>query len=531
MIAVILKKPYAFLIKHFRLIHVILTAMITYMLVRTFKIYSFFSRYVDNVYSTLGDAVPSHYITGFMIVIVILIVTFALLIYLLMNNKKKPKALYVILSIYYLILFAGLIGYFMLFKNMDSYSITIKNAMVLRDLTLIVMIPQFIFIILSFIRAVGFDIKKFNFSSDLKELDISEKDNEEFEFVFGVDSYKYWRFLRRRLRELKYYIMENKFMFILLSGLAITSICVIVILNFTVYNRTYKVNQRIRANNLIINVNNTYLTNLDYTGNIIEKNKYFLVANITFINNSGLSTVLDLSSYELKTKDDTIYPTITRNPHFIDLGAGYSKDRIENGKEESYILVYELNKNQVQDEYIFKIIDEIEYSAGTINSKVKTIKIKPNKYISKQEIGTYKLKDRVTLYETVLNSSSLAINSYSISTKYSYQFDACIRGNCQSKTEAVVADTAKDKTLLILGGEVNLDQNSFFAKNKKSSLSFFEAFAKVKYDGNISSINDLTPTSLVDKYLLEVDNKVSKAKTVDLIISVRGKTYTVNLKK
>ena len=531
MIAVILKKPYAFLIKHFRLIHVILTVMIGYMLIRSFKIYSFFSRYVKNVYSTLGDAIPSNYITGFMLLIVILVITFSLLMYLLMNNKKKPKILYMTLSIYYIIFFAGLIGYFLLFKNMDSYSITIKNAMVLRDLTLIIIIPQCIFLLLSFIRAVGFDIRKFNFSSDIKELDLSENDNEEFEFVLGVDSYKYLRFLRRRLREFKYYILENKFMFILLTTLAVITVSVIIILNFTVYNRTYKVNQRIQANNLLINVNNAYLTNLDYAGKIIEDDKYFLIANVTFTNNSGLSTVLDLTSYELKTNDDTIYPTITRNNYFIDLGAGYSKDRIENGKVESYILVYELGKDQVQDEYTLRIIDEIEYSAGTFNSKTKNISLKPNKYMVTKEIGTYALKDKVDLYETVLNNSQMIINSYNISNKYSYQFEACIRGNCQNKTEAVVADTGKDKTLLVLSGEVTLDQNSFFAQNKKSLLSFFDAFAKVRYDGTTGSVRDVTPASLVDKYLLEVDSKISKAKQIDLIVSIRGKSYIVNLKK
>ncbi len=526
----ILKKPYAFLIKHFRLIHIILTAMITYMLVRSFKMYNFFSRYVENIYSTLGDAVPSNYITSFMMIIVILIISFSLLMYLLMNNKKKPKTLYMILSIYYLVFFAGLIGYFLLFKNLNSYSITIKNAMVLRDLTLIVIIPQFIFLILSFIRAVGFDIKKFNFSSDIKELDLSDKDNEEFEFVLGVDSYKYSRFLRRRMREFKYYILENKFMFILLSGLIVATLTTIIILNFTVYNRTYKVNQRVQANNLIISINNSYLTNLDYKGQKIAKNKFFLVANVTFINNSGLSTVLSLSNYELKTKDGTVYPTITRNNHFIDLGADYSKERIENGREENFILVYELNKNQVQDKYTLRIIDEVEYSTGSMNAKVKSIELIPNKYLEAENISTHELKQKVVLFETVLNNSDLTINSYNIANKYSYQFEACIRENCQNKTEIVIADTAKDKTLLILSGELNLDSNSFFVKNNKSSLTFFDAFVKIKYDDKISSVKDVTPSSLVDKYLLEVDGAVNKAKKIDLVISVRGKTYTINLK-
>ena len=89
----ILKKPYAFLIKNFRLIHLILTGLIGYLLFRTFNLYNFFSRYVENVYATLGDALPSNYITVFMFLVSIIIIVFSLAMFLLMQKKDKPKNL------------------------------------------------------------------------------------------------------------------------------------------------------------------------------------------------------------------------------------------------------------------------------------------------------------------------------------------------------------------------------------------------------------------------------------------------------
>lgn len=526
----ILKKPYAFLIKRFRLIHLILTIFIAYLLIRSFRLISFFNRYVSNVYATLADAIPSNYITIFMFLIVIVIISFSLAMYLLMKRKDKPKNLYVGLSIYYLIYFGSLIAYFILFKNMESSALSIRDAMIIRDISILITLPQFVFLILSFIRAVGFDIKKFNFSKDLKELDLTQEDNEEFEFVLGIDSYKYARFLRRRLREFKYYALENKFMFTILMCLVVFTIAILFIMHFTVYNKTYNKNQKVHANNLTLQVNNSFLTNMDYSGNTISKGKYFLVVNTTFSNDSGLTTVLNLSSYALETRAGKVYPTISRNNYFIDLGAGYAKEKIENGTSSTYILVYELNSKQLKSRYNLKIVDEVEYKAGTINSKTKNILLNPKNYNRIESVGKYNVGTPVTMYESVLNNSSLLINSYSFDNKFTYNYEACVRSNCQEKTDVVSADFTKDKTLLILDGSLSVDENSTYAKNLKTSLSFFDAFVKIRYDGNVSEVKNATPKSLVDKFVLQVDSAVSRAEKIELLVIVRDKQYTINLK-
>jgi len=527
---VIFKKPYAFLIKNFRLIHLILTALIGYLLIRTYNIYSFFSRYVNNVYATLSDAVPSNYINIFMLLICIAIITFSLAMYFLMRKKDKPKTLYVSLSTYYFLYFLGLILYFILFKSMDSTQLSLRDAMLYRDLTLIIAIPQVILLILSLIRAVGFDIKKFNFTKDLKELDINEEDNEEFEFILGVDSYKYFRFLRRRIREFKYYILENKFMFTILMGLFGSVMLILTIVNFTVYNRTYGKNQKVPANNLILKVNNSYLTNIDQGGNIISKDKYFVVANITFTNSSGQSTVLDLSNYQLQTKSGKVQPTLSRNIHFIDFGAGYSKEKIPNDTTVTYILVFEINKKDVAKKYNLRITDSVEYKAGTLNAKYKNITLKPLTYRDTETVGNYQVGETATLYESILRNSSLTVDSYQIQNKFTYKYEACVRNNCTNVTDVVTAKTAQSKKLLVINGALKLDNNSTFAQNSKTSKSFFEAFVQVQYDDKIVPVEDATPKSLTEKYILQVDEKVSKAKKINLVITIRNQKYIIKLK-
>ena len=499
-------------------------------MVRAFKLHGFFSRYVDNVYSALGDAVPSNYITMFMFLTIIIIITFSLAMFLLMKKKEKPRTLYIVLSVYYLLFLGALIVYFVLFKSLESTSLTIRNAMIIRDLTLVIILPQFVFLILSCIRGVGFDIKKFNFSKDLKELEINEDDNEEFEFILGVDSYKYFRFLRRRVREFKYYILENKFMFTILSGLTIIILVIMLIMNFTVYNKTYNKNQKFVANNLTMQVNNSYLTNIDYKGEQIAKGKYFLIVNMTFTNNSGQSTVLDLSSYELKTKNGKVLPTLSRNSHFVDFGAGYAKERFENGKSSTYILIYELTEKQLAKKFELNIIDEVVYSAGTMNAKTKNVTLKPKTYYDSETVGTYKLEEPVTMYESILENSYIVLNSFEFKNKFTYKYEACVRYDCRDVTDVVSANFAKNQTLLILNGNLEIDENSAFAKNLKTSLSFYDAFVQIRYDDKISSVINVTPNSLTDKFILQVNKEAANAKNVDLIITVRNKKYIIDLK-
>ncbi len=529
-ISVILKKPYAFLIKNFRLIHLVLTVFIGYLIFKTYNLYSFFNRYVENVYATLSDAIPSNYITIFMFLISIIITAFSLAMFMLMKKKDKPKNLYTGLSAYYILYFIGMILYFVLFKSMETQQLTVRNAMVIRDLTFLIMLPQVVLLILSAIRAFGFDIRKFNFSKDLKELDIHEEDNEEFEFVLGVDSYKYFRYLRRRVREFKYYILENKFMFTVLMSLTCAVLLILTILNFTVYNRVYGKNQKVSANNMDIKVIDSFLTNMDYKGNEVSEGKYFLIVNINFTNESGQSTVLELQNYELLTKSGTAYPTPSRSIHFVDFGAGYSKEKIPNGKSANYILVYEIDKKDVEKKYTLRVTDSIEYKAGTMNSKYKKIALKPSIYDKIEPAKNYKLGETIEMYDTILNNTSLLIDSFEFRNKVTYKYEACIRTNCTDKTDVVTAEVAKAKTLLVLYGNLNIDKTSSFSKNSKTAMSFYDAFVQIKFDNKIAPVTDVTPNSITDRYILSVDENIAKAKSIELQITVRNKSYNLKLK-
>ena len=131
---------------------------------------------------------------------ILLIVIVALIVYYLMRQKKKNTKLYIAFIVYYLILFVALTVYHGVLSNLEVEELTAKAARAYRDISLIITLPQYFFAFYSIFRGLGFDIKQFKFELDLKDLDIDEKDNEEFEFVLGVETYKYKKTLRRFIR-------------------------------------------------------------------------------------------------------------------------------------------------------------------------------------------------------------------------------------------------------------------------------------------------------------------------------------------
>ena len=82
----ILKKPFAFLIKHFKLIHLIFLGFLVYITSHFNKIVDFFSRYIKN--NTIAGEKIAHTIIPISIFIAIFIVIlFSALMWKLMNNK------------------------------------------------------------------------------------------------------------------------------------------------------------------------------------------------------------------------------------------------------------------------------------------------------------------------------------------------------------------------------------------------------------------------------------------------------------
>ena len=101
----ILKKPYAFLIKHFKFIHVVLSIMLIYLLTKTVSIYNFFSGYLSNVGIISPEIVDEIFVNSMFTIPFIIIILSVILLGILIL-KQKPFIFYIVVIVSYTIIFS-----------------------------------------------------------------------------------------------------------------------------------------------------------------------------------------------------------------------------------------------------------------------------------------------------------------------------------------------------------------------------------------------------------------------------------------
>ena len=134
----VLKKPYAFLIKHFRIIHLFLLIPMFYLLIKTGNIVEFLADYVSNDY-TLNfmdslNSLASNYINIIMYVSVIAILTIFIAMSFLLQEKDKPTKFYNISIIYYIGIFFLITTSFNVFGMIEDDIMQNVFARIIRDL-------------------------------------------------------------------------------------------------------------------------------------------------------------------------------------------------------------------------------------------------------------------------------------------------------------------------------------------------------------------------------------------------------------
>ncbi len=533
----VFKKPYAFLIKHFKAIHLALCAILVYLAYRVFRIVKFFSEFASSgYYSSISNIAGTH-INLFMYLAVIVALCISIFIYMLMKNKKKNTKLYVGLIAYYILVFILFSVTFGIMQGLERNVADAQLARLYRDLSLLFSLPQYFFVVCTFLRGCGFNLKQFNFQLDLKEMEIEATDDEEIELTVGVETYKAKRYLRRFLREFKYYFKENTFIFLCIVSIVGIIIGTGIFMNVNVYNKVYNENKVFAYKSFSMKVNESYLTNTDYRGEEVIPGKYYLVINMNIVNKSTAATAIDLTDFRLKINNQTLYPTKSKIEYFADLGMPYKEDKLKGGSEGDYILIYELDKKELRNSYVINALENINYNVGDIKANYKKIRVNPKKIEEVEKGKTYKQQEKITFKDSILGDSSLKIKSYNITDSYKYDYKFCLTDDdCRDSVGIVTPKytISSNSTLLVLDYELTLDETTAYYRNNKTDKAFFNQFCKIRYNSGDETITEtatnLTPNELEGKVVLQVDKSIKNSKNVDLVLSVRNKEYSVKIK-
>ncbi len=531
----IIRKPYAFLIKHFRLIHGLLFVMLVFMAVKSTSIYTFFNEYATRHYFTNTGSLSSEYVSTFMFIVLMLIALLSAVIYYLLSVKKKNRGIYLIIVIYSFILFAYFIYISSVLGGLMEKALKVETVRAIRDISIMAVIPQIIFSFIILLRSLGFNLKKFEFKKDLEDLQIETTDNEEVEVTLGKNNYKYKRFIVKSMRYLGYFIQENKFFVTAVLSALMLGISITIYLNIKVYNVKYMTNQLIYANTMWYKVNNAYITDMNINGIVIDNEKDYIVVNVTIDNRSNTKYDLSRELFRLDTGKQSILPKFNLDKEFVDFGKIYSPMSIDAGNIEEVNVVFEVDKNKDKVEYLFKISNIENINANSVKEQYKDVIINPINIDESIESSSYHMFEDISFTETILKDTKLKIKGYETSKSFKDSYQYCYKNNCYDKSYVVKPSDSDKNVIIKITAEYEVDSESSMKKQLSNVENLFEYFAKIKY--RYLGVSYEMPAKKVNvDYLksniayLEVPREIIDANKIEIILSIRGKKITIVLK-
>ena len=532
----ILRKPYAFLIKHFKLIHLILTILLAFVLYKTNNLLTFFNQYLSSGKYQVIDNLTNNYIGILLYLIIIFIIGISAVIFWLMYKKDKPIKYYLILIIYYISLIIGLIFISIQLDNIAFNKIDVLLLNVSRDILLVLYIIQIPFLIVSIIRTVGFNIKKFNFQRDLMELEISEQDNEEFELDVDIDSDDVKARFRRRRRLIKYVLKENKITLIVLFGIFL--IISGIILHNTVYlkNLVHKENKKINSNGLELTVIDSYQTDKNLFGEDISKDKYsYTIARVKVRNTSNSDRQIPIKAFTLKVGDNRYKSSIKEKDDFLPFGYTNSNIKLSINEESIFIVIFKINKEDLNKSKIMEYAGSYKMKGNERIYNVDKFNLKPKTYNKQKKIKSVNIEEKLSFKESILKNSNIVINSYEIEDRFTYSYQQCI-DDCYTFNDYIIPkyNTKYRMSVMKLDLNIKIDENIY---NNKLKEELIPSLGHLRYVINGKEYNqkfviyDITPSSVNDYKYFEVKSDIKKAEKIYLDFIILDKVYTYVLKE
>ncbi len=529
----ILRKPYAFLIKNFKLLHAILTVLMAYITYKTLNILSVFNEYFSSGVALIGTNTSkvAYPFLVFLFPIVILVISLILL--WVMIVKKKPYAFYMIaIAIYIYTLVMFFLGQGTLL-DLEINLVDVRYVKMVRDLTTISLIVQIYPLVKSFVRAVGFDIKEFDFGKDLQELEISEEDSEEFELSVSFDKNKIKRNFNSKVREFKYRYKENRLLFNIIITVLLIVVGSSIYLGTVIKGKTYNMNNNFVINNFTFNIKNSYTTRKSYdVTDLPNLNKDISLVIIKMMIKNGVNidkgfltanVELDIGKHKFKNSN-------TYRDFISDIGSIYTGEKLA-GKSTNYrLLVFEVPTAYLKENMFLRFITSIGIKGKDLIPTYVTVPIVSKNLDKKDNITNETFDDTLDLTRTILKDSEIKITNFDLARRFRINYDLEINEGKIPSYEYIYAPltTNKDKSLLKITYETTFSDgvgisNFYELINKYGSIEY-------KLNGETKRVVNLTKVDpdkvkLTKNLYIIVPNEMESAEEVYLHLNIRNMEY------
>lgn len=529
----ILRKPYAFLIKHFKIIHLIMALCAGVLLYQTTILQNFFNEFAGATQIILDTNVTNVLLGNYIYIFSIAVVFISFIILVLMSLKDKPK-------LYYLTNIAFYIGLTVLYVYASSTIGLMQKEMVderivraIRDLLNLSFVIQLYTLFVALIRSIGLDVKKFGFREDVEALNLNVGDNEEFEVNIEFDSKTLKRNIKREYRNFKYYFLENKFFLLTILGIVITIVIITTVINLTSTTQKYQMNEVFNVIGYNLKIEDAYLIDTDSKLNKITNDDNCLVVVKFQIRTLNETEKFVFGKLALQIGDTKYYHNNSFASFVSDLGTSYINQKLTNEFTE-YVLVYEIPKSIQNNE--MKLVYTEQLVKGMFNSKTddKIISLTINDLTQEKDVETIFLYQEYIIGGGLLNGYELKFDELSVANSFNIDYKVCTtKDECYTYYEVIQPKLSgnNDKAMLKVSGQIVVPE----AGNIKSMDKLITSFGKIIYtkDGvtrrqTIKSVYNKIHDD--DNYYFEINKEVLDVDEVYLSLFVRNNTYSIKIK-
>lgn len=529
----ILRKPYAFIIKHFRLIHLVILGCLVFIIYDLNDIYHLFqSLQLSNTTIYAGADI---YVDSIVYYFILASLAMSGVVLWLLKEKKKPIKLYLFLVIYLILLLVGYVYLFSVLKRIQEEVLTLDTIILTKDIANLMILPGYLGIVLCFIRGIGFNIKQFNFSKDIAELEIVDKDSAEFEVLIGQNNYKYFREIRRTIREIKYYILENKFAFICIGAGLVMVFSVFGIYYYNQYMKKYHEDEVTSVDGISYIVNRSYITENDFKGKIVKKGYKYVVVDMKMHNSTDEEKKLDLDLITLTDGKLVYRPILTRNSKFYDLGVPYKEDQIIKSYEDINVtLAFEMPASVSTRNFTLRVQYMIESSMDKVVARYRNFAVNTIKVDNADVQKNNNINETINIDTVGRNKFSLTISGYQLRDSYNNRYVVCSEDlTCKNISRIIKPTNATKSTMLIVDYSGTMYDDANFIKTFDTYNKIFSNYATVVYKIGNKEYND--PVSVVSmsdvhgKIFIEMDRKIMNATSISLHFDFRNEKFDIPL--
>ena len=516
----IIRKPYAFLIKHFKKIHILLLALSAFVYYKNLQISSFVSEFMQlETYDIYNEPI-TQYVNFWGIFAMLLLCIGSVVLILLLRHKKKPWKLYILPAFEYLFM----IIIFIATKNFfDQYNGIIDSAGIraIRDFLFIASVLQYPAMLIFLMRTVGVDLKKFNFQTDEEYLSLSNEDREELEINIDFDKDSLKRGAKRFLRNISYIYTEHKF----IINIAASVIFVILLVSsyrfIFVTNKAYKEGDSLNANGYTITINNSYYTDKDYAGNIVSDKSAFVVINLTIKNNLQMREV-DLQKFHIMNGiNDYITTSKTFETEFQDFGKAYDTLELKRDESADLIMIFKVDKELSKKRFVLYYQ---EFNGDTPH--LRKIKLKL------QDVSEITENPTITIGEELKfvlqgKTQKVTFDDFDLLDTVEYSYRICYSSNCSTR---IGTYTAGEGYKIL---KIPFSSNNFEGKDM---IDFSTKYGKINYIDNnnkqsVVTIKNPFGKTYYGKYLyVKVPIAVANSNSIELEYTIRNNRYVYKIR-